>query len=129
MYLFTHCQKKFKQEETWYLKDNKNFTNRRLEIAICPECEYDIIALIETRMSDNKEFVQEEIEYRALDIMERCKREIKRADKVVPKGRLFGFVYGVNKEIHNRKGEVVKIRQRSYDWQNQNVLVREIRVK
>jgi len=129
LYSFTHCSVKFKQEETWYLKDNKNFCNRRLEIGICPLCEYDIVAFIETRISDKKEFIQIETEYKALDIVEHCKCEVKRADKTVPKGRLYGFVYGVNKEIHNRKGEVTKIRQRACDWQGQKVLVRETKVK
>ena len=129
LYLFTHCQKKFKQEETWYLKDNKGFTNRRLEIGICPECEYDIIALIETRISDGEEFTQEETEYRALDIIESCKREVKKADKLIPKGRLFGFIYGLNSERHNKYGKVTSITQRACDWQGQRVKVRTIKVK
>lgn len=119
----------FKQEETWDLKPNKNFFNRRLEIGICPDCESDIVALIETRIEDNKLFIQTELEEKALNIMERSKKEVVRADKTVPKGRLFGFVYGVNTERHNKYGKVTSYSQRACDWQGQRVLVRTVKVK
>lgn len=119
----------FRQEETWYLKPNEKFYNRRLEIGICPDCENDIVTLVETRTEDNKLFMQTEMGEKALKIIERSKKEVLKADKVVQKGRLFGFVYGINTERHNKYGKVTSYSQRSCDWQGQRVLVRTVKVK
>lgn len=119
----------FRQEETWYLKPNEKFYNRRLEIGICPDCESDIVTLVETRTEDNKLFMQTETGEKALKIIERSKKEVLKADKALPKGRLFGFVYGVNTERHNKYGKVTSYSQRACDWQGQRVLVRTVKIK
>jgi len=121
---------KFKQEETWYLKDNKNFCKRRLEIGICPDCEKDIVFLTETRISDGKVFEKVIIQRKKLErAMKLGKRDVIRAHKIVPVGRLFGFVYGLNTERHNKDGKVTSISQRACDWQGKTVKVRRIKVK
>ena len=44
------------------------------------------------------------------------------------KGRPFGLCYGDNKEIHNNKGEVIKIRQSRCDWFGQKEVLKEVAV-
>jgi len=129
LFLFSHCSIKFKQDETWHLKNNKDFYDRRLEIGICPDCERDIVILIETRISDNEVFMQQEVDEKALNLMKKCKNQVIKAHKTVPKGRLFGFIYGLNTERHNKDGKVTSINQRSCDWQGHTAKVRTIKVK
>ena len=96
--MFTHCNRKFKSEEVWFLKDNKNFRKRKFYLATCPICKKGLAKL---------------------------------ADKSLPnfKNSLFGFCYGENHEIHNSKGEVVEIRQKSCDFFGNKELIFSLKIK
>ena len=116
--MFTHCNRKFKSLEIWFLNDNRDFTKRRAYLGVCPVCGACIIELVETRKYDGalyrKTFVKSEaeklinklmlqVQYTSIDV-----KKIKRTP--------FGFCYGENIEIHNSKGDVIEIRQKRCDF-------------
>jgi len=58
-----HCNTKFETTDVWFLEDlksedpNKNFIERKLLIGICPNCEKNLVSLVETRVADGEYFV------------------------------------------------------------------------
>jgi len=83
-------------------------------MANCPFCGDDIVILSETRISDNKTFTNV---FRGIDTAKITYREQKRKLTVVPLVQtetLFGWVYGQNVQIKNKKGKVIKLRQYSH---------------
>lgn len=105
------------------------FNNRILLIGKCPVCKREVVRLIETRVFDNKEFIQTEVGYKAEKIMQRERKRIIYTQNSCPKGKLTGFVFGLNTEQHNKNGEVTSILQRSCDWDGRTSKVRRIKVK
>lgn len=80
----------------------------------CPLCGDDIVVLTETRISDNKTFTNI---FRGIDTAEVTYRERKRKLTVIPlvqTDALFGWVYGQNVQVKNKKGKVIKLRQYSH---------------
>lgn len=112
-----------------FLQDIKNFTARKLFIAQCPVCRDYIAVLTEKRTTDNKVFVDE---FRGIEAVKTIYREKKRAVSVLPdiqSDNLFGWIYGVNVEIKNKKGKIVQIRQYASDFANNKTLVKRIYTK
>ncbi|MEI8127995.1 MAG: hypothetical protein WCG95_00125 [bacterium] len=124
--MLKHCGI-FKADDIWSLKDVKGFTDCKLLIGCCPRCQKEVVRLEETRIEDGKLFVQIRIGVKSDKLKAKCKPRLIKVDKTVPRGKLYGFVYGINTEIHNNKGQVVKIRQRACDWHNHKALVREVK--
>ena len=54
--MFTHCNTNFKSHETWFLKDNENFTRRKFYLGTCPICKKGLALLVETRILDGEIF-------------------------------------------------------------------------
>ena len=129
-----HCNDIFQANDVWYLqslnsiKPEKMFNERRLLVGKCPVCKQEVVKLNETRVCDRKEFVQIESGANADRIKKIEKKRIIYTRNNCPKGKLTGFVYGENTEVHGKGGRVTALRQRSCDWDNQKVLVKEIRV-
>ena len=128
----THCNMTIRPYDVWFLFDNATDKNRRLLLVRCPHCKKDIVSLIEERKSDNRIFVQTESGDKATALIDRA---IVKNDVVytaeelkIQKGRPFGLCYGDNKEIHNNKGEVIKIRQSRCDWFGQKEVLKEVAV-
>lgn len=96
------------------LKDLPEFYNRILIIGKCNACFEDIASLIEIRKSDDKVFIDSYYGDNAIKIIAREKRRIK--NKFSSGHNYSSFVYGINKEIRNKKGEVIKIRQYATDY-------------
>lgn len=129
--MFSHCNRTFKPYETWYLTPNQSFTNRKLELGICPkkECQKEMLSLIETRIADKKTFVQLITSKKQIEkTLKKCKSEIEYKDIDVRKKQKqpYGLLWGTNKEIHNTKGEVIGIRQRGNDYYGNNKEVKYI---
>jgi len=116
--VFIHCNKKFRPIETWFLYDNKDFTKRKLFLGICPICGADAIKLVETRKSDLKSYQQIFFKSKAVKIISLLIKQVEYTDKDVKKIKKtpFGLCYGENIEIHNSKGEIVKIKQKRCDY-------------
>lgn len=94
-----------------FLSDIKGFTGRKI-------CKYedDKITLIEKRISDGKVFIND---MQGIEAVKTLYREKKRTVITYPKvvqDNLFGWIYGVNIQIKNKKGEIVQTRQYSSDF-------------
>lgn len=118
------CNKTIQNTELWFLSDIKNFTDRKLYLGVCPHCFEDVAMLFEKRISDNKIFINE---LTGIEAVKTMYREKKRKLTVIPNIKphaLYGWVYGVNTQIKNKKGEVTQIRQYASDFSNNKVLVK-----
>ncbi len=102
-------------QKKWFLKDIDNFINRSIEIARCDICNKEVVQLTETRISDNKIFVDIQTGKKAKRIIN---RERKKIDYIVtkPKSYAGGWIYGVNKERKNKYGKITSIKQYAYDY-------------
>lgn len=95
----------------WFLQDIKGFTKRKLFIGYCFNCKNKVVILSETRIDDNKTFLNE---LRGIEAVKTIYREKKRKVAVFPNIKtdtLYGWIYGVNVQIKNKKGQVVQVRQ------------------
>lgn len=96
----------------WLLEDYNGFTSRKLLYGICPVCRRSVVTLIQKRISDGKLFKTENITgLAAIKTIYREKKRLRIKLTKVKSSDLFGFVYGVNKEIKNKKNEVTQVRQ------------------
>lgn len=110
-----HCDNNMPFQKKWFLKDIDNFINRSIEIARCEICNKEVVQLTETRISDNKIFVDIQTGKKAKRIIS---RERKRIDYIVTKSKSYagGWIYGVNKERKNKYGKTTSIKQYAYDY-------------
>lgn len=83
--MFIHCNRKFKSLEIWFLYDNKDFSHRKLYLGTCPICGADIVALIETRKSDNKVFKDFYYKKKAVDILQKVISEVEYTNQDIRK--------------------------------------------
>ena len=122
---FSCCNKKLKKGEVWFLKDIKDFTARKLYVSKCPYCNDDVLLLIEKRTSDNKIFINQ---IKGIEAVKTLYREKKRKLQTIPDVEsvfLYGWVYGVNVEIKNKKGDITQLRQYSADFSGNKSLTRK----
>lgn len=121
------CNTEIDRIEAWFLKDIENFTARRLFFANCPICGQPVITLYEKRIADNKVFIDANI--RGLNAVKTLYREKSRiVTKIcnLDKNNLYGWIYGKNVEIRNKKKEVTQIRQYSSDFHGNKTLSKKI---
>lgn len=112
-----HCNITVDKSEVWILKDIKNFTARKLLFANCPQCGEVVITLYEKRLSDNKVFVDENIQgLNAVKLLYREKQRLVTKVVNIDSSNLYGWIYGKNIEIKNKKGEVTQVRQYAADY-------------
>ena len=116
--MLVHCNMKIRADEIWFLFSNSEYTNRRLEIAICPKCDKLLARLVETRIQDNKRFDNQFSCRKAKRLIESCRNEIDFSSLDIPKQPkvLYGFRYGENKERINKKTGEVTIIQNAVDF-------------
>lgn len=125
MEIICSCRRVLDDIELMILKDNKDFTKRKIFSAICKHCLNPVITLTETRKSDNKVFVNENITgKRALQILANEQKRVLSRIKSISRDNLYGWVYGVNVQIKNRKGEVTQVRQYASDFNNNRKIVK-----
>ena len=118
--------RQIKNGEIWILKDIKGFTSRKLFIGRCSFCKELAIDLIETRISDNKIFINQ---LTGIEAVKTIYREKKRKLTVIPDiktNNLYGWIYGHNVQIRNKKGDVVQIRQYASDFKGNKALTKKI---
>jgi hypothetical protein len=127
-----HCNITFKPYDIWFLYDNATDKNRRLLLGKCPNCKKDIVVLIEERKSDNRIFKQVESGQKAGEILDRAiaKKDVIYSASELSikqgKGSPLGLCYFENKEIHNHKGEIIRIRRTRCDFYGQKENYQEI---
>lgn len=117
MELICSCGKVLDDIEFMILDDVKDFTKRKMFSSICKSCLTPVVTLSETRKSDNKVFVNENIiGKKALQILTNEQKRVISRIKSIPRTDLYGWVYGVNVQIKNRKGQVTQVRQYASDF-------------
>lgn len=128
----THCNLTFRPYNIWFLYDTATDKNRRLFLGMCPSCKKDVVSLVEERKIDGRVFVQIESGLKGQSLIDNA---ILKDDIIYSanefknkKGLPCGWVHGENKEIHNNKGEVIKIVQKQCDFFGQKRLIKEIAV-
>ncbi len=116
--MLVHCNMKIRADEIWFLFSNEEFTNRRLEIAICPKCDKQLARLVETRIQDNKRLDVMYSAKKAKRLIESCRNEVDFSSLDIPKQNkvLYGFRYGENTERINKKTGESTIIQKAVDF-------------
>jgi hypothetical protein len=91
---------------------------RKLYLSTCPICGACVVKLVETRKYDGEIFSKiyykkeaEKLIQKMITQVEYTSADVKKFKKVP-----FGLCYGENTEIHNRKGEIIEIRQKRCDY-------------
>lgn len=123
------CGKVFNDANVLILKDIKNFTGRKVYYAHCPSCSQLVLTLVEKDVNSGKIFVNENISGRAAEKI--LTREYKRAVTIFPNIKydsLYGWIYGHNVQIKNKKGQVVRLRQYASDFKGNRKLVKSLSV-
>ena len=120
------CDSVIEKNDTWLLKDIRDFKDRKIITAICPICHKPIIVLSEKRISDSQVFFDTHYGDDALKVIKKeSKRLISQYFKVDTQF-IHGWLYGINKEIKNKKGDVVQVRQYASDFNNNRTLIKKI---
>lgn len=126
-YLNCACGLKFKKGNLALLRDIKGYTGRKIYYKWCPNCKKLVLTLIEHEIKTGKIYVNENITgAAALKILA---REQKRKITIFPdikNNSLYGWIYGHNVQIKNKKGEITQIRQYASDFKGNKFLTKKI---
>lgn len=104
--------------DVWFLDNTRDFCERKLLLGKT-EKNKTVVSLIETRISDNKLFEDVQVALKAEKIIqnERTRVLYTRQELLMSKkSKPYGWTYGVNREIHNKKGEVIAIKRYRSDF-------------
>lgn len=125
-----HCNSVFQAQDIWFLLDFENKTKRKLYLANCPICNKEMVLYSYFDEENNLFFEKYYYSNGARKIKERLKKDVTSTQlgfKTKYKAP-YGFKYGVNKEI-KKHGKISEIRQYSYDFSGNYVLVKKIKVE
>ena len=116
--MIVHCNRKVSAEVILYLYDNENFKQRKLYVAICPECGKDLSLLVQTRRIDGQRFKTLYTKEQARKAYEKYLQETdyKSTDVIKSKGQTYGLCYGSYSEIKDKSGKIVKIKEKAKDF-------------
>lgn len=120
------CNCEIIKPDLWFLEDFKGYTKRRLLVGKCTICGDDAALQIMTNVNTGKTYYNL---YNGIEAVKTIYREKKRIANIVPKienDSLYGWIYGINKEIRNKKNEVTQIRQYASDFKGNKSLVKKI---
>jgi len=111
-----------------FLKDLNGFSNRKMFCYNCPNCGVFRVVISETRISDNKVFLNtlksnEAVQFVAKEYS--SKRVIQTIDNYKT-DKFNGWVYGKNVQIKNKKGKVVRIKQYSADMKSNKTTLTKV---
>jgi hypothetical protein len=119
------CNSKNKVIEIVTLKDSELCENRLIFKGFCAKCKQEIAVYLEIRKDDKKAFFKKKNNFELKALIKKEKRNIISFDKYNNCGS--GWRYGINKEIRNKTGKVLKIRQYGADYKtNKTELEKEI---
>lgn len=91
---------------------------RKLYLGVCPNCGADVAELIEVRKIDGAGFRKTYYKKDAENLINKLSTQVEYTSADIKKFKKvpFGLCYGENIEIHNRKGEIIEIRQKRCDY-------------
>lgn len=124
------CGVNIDKAEMWILKDLKDFVSRKLIVGSCPKCHRPVATLIEKRIDDGQVFINSNLT--GNDAVKLITKEQKRflcKYYRLDVNSLFGWLYGVNVGIKNKKGEVTQIRQYASNFNGNKKLVKKLQLK
>lgn len=128
MKLNCSCNNEIKKVEVWFLKDIADFEARKIIFGKCPKCRRPVVTIIEKRIIDGEVFIKENITgNEAMRVLNRETKRMLCKYYKVDVNSLNGWVYGINTEIKNKKGEVTQIRQYASDFNKNKVLIKKIK--
>ena len=117
--------RKIKHNVVWFLADINGFTERKLFI-FEDVCSLKTITVLEEKsIESGRVFSQKDSGKKADKIIERERIRLlyTSEDIRIKKGKPYGWTYGDNREIHNRNGEVIAIRQYRRDYYGQKEMI------
>lgn len=124
------CHGKFEPSEIWYLKDNEECYNRRMEKGICPICDKEVVMVFGKRFNNQSDKIQRAVKRKAEILFDKCKKELDyKYSGITRNGSKFNatFYYGLNKEIH-RNGKIIAIKQYALNHNDKGSLIKELKV-
>lgn len=126
--MFVHCNLKFRADEIKFLYDKDNFIKRKLKIGRCPVCDKLVARLIETRIQDNQVFDTVYTKGKAEKIINQLSDEVAYSslDNIPANKTLYGFRYGENREVKNKKTGEITLVQKACDFNGNKELVKKI---
>lgn len=122
------CSVKITNAELWILKDFKGYTKRKLLIGRCQKCGDEACLQIITKADTDVTYFNL---YNGIEAVKTIYRERKRVVSQFPNiktNTLWGWIYGHNTQIKNKKGEVTQIRQYASDFKQKRSLVKKIKI-
>lgn len=126
-----HGTSKIQHKVIWFLADMNGFTERKLYIFEVYGKKTKVITVLQEKNNiTNEVYSQKNSGKNALEIIERERiRKLYTSDDIkIQKGKPYGWTYGENKEIHNRKGEVIAIKQNRCDYFGQKETISTVDV-
>lgn len=111
------CNSKNKVFEIVELRDSNYFENRLVFKASCTKCGENYGMFLEIRKDDKKSFFSNLNQFELSQIIKKEKRNIIKYDKY-DNLQNSAWRYGINKEIKNKNGRIVKIRQYGADYKS-----------
>lgn len=120
------CSKEIRSAELWILKDFNGFVQRKLLKAVCPLCGDDVCLLIQKSTKNGNTYLNNYTHLEAVKALYREKKRIAAQVPAIATDNLYGWIYGVNVQIRNRKGVVSQLRQYSSDFHGNRTLVKKI---
>ena len=124
--------RKIKHRTIWFLADIKGFTERKLYIFkyYAGVKEKYITVLSEKNKLSGEVFKQKESGQKALDTIyrENLRKLYTSEDIKIQKGKPCGWIYGENKEIHDKKGNIIAIKQNACDFFGQKETIKSVDV-
>lgn len=123
--------RKIKHSNIWFLSDIKDFTERKMyifEFACLKKGKSNIktIVILFEKHSITGEIFQHKIKgINAIKVIEREKSRLLYTsnDIKIVKGKPYQWVYGINKEIRDKKGDIVKTKHYRCDFYGQKELI------
>lgn len=117
-----------KHSEILFLSDIKDFTNRKIYKFFNPMNDKIHIILCETHIETKEVFEQKLSGIKALKVLERekCRLLYTSYDITRQTSKPYGWVYGENKEIHDKNGNVIRTEVRRCDFHGQKELIESI---
>lgn len=126
--LLSCCGTAIDDGELWILQDFKNFTSRKLYIGKCKICGDDAALQIMTNTETGKTYFNLYNGIEAVKIIYREKRRKLVTFPDIKSDNLYGWIYGINVQIQNKKSSITRVRQYASDFSGNRQLRKEIKV-
>lgn len=115
--------------DIWFLEDTRDFNERKLLLGRTSKGK-TVVSLVEKRKTDLKVYIDTQAGLKAEKIIQNEKNRViyTRQELIFSKkGKPYGWTYGDNREIRNKNGTIVEIRQYRSDNFGNSELVKRIK--